>query len=152
MKSRAVSFGPAAQFFSIHSTSENGSRDQEKINMTRVLFKRQETVANIAKALKKHIRQTGGEAKQSECMELCARMFGYRNFNDLIANLTDEPSAPDADVSAEEFRARAEQYMGEIMKVGFTREEAWDLICSFERGPWFGFGRFVENGTTASVL
>lgn len=116
--------------------------------MTRVLFKRQESVANIANALKKHIRQTDGEAKQSECMELCAHMFGYRNCNDLIASLTDEPSPPDADVSPEELRARAEQYVGEIAKMGFTREEVWELTCSFERGLWFGFGRFVEKGFT----
>jgi len=93
--------------------------------------------------MKKYIRDTGGEAKHTECLELCARMFGYRNTKELRSFCGDGSSPSDAQASSTEVRDRARQYLAEIQKMGFTREQAWDLITEVQCGGWLGFGRFI---------
>ncbi|MDR6667067.1 hypothetical protein [Rhizobium sp. 1399] len=112
--------------------------------MVRVVFKHPETSAKIAAAMKKYIWATGGEAKHTECLELCARMFGYRNSKELRSFCSDDCSPRDAEASEVEIQDRARQYVAEIQKMGFTREEAWDLITGFLCGGWMGFGRFMD--------
>jgi hypothetical protein len=113
--------------------------------MVRVVFKHPETVNKIAAAMKKYIWATGGDAKHTECIQLCARMFGYQNSNELRSCCGDDPSPRDAEASETEIHDRARQYLTEIQKMGFSREEAWDLITGFQCGGWMGFDRFMET-------
>lgn len=113
--------------------------------MVRVVFKDSKVSKNIATALKKYVRSTGGEAKQTECIQLCARMYGYRNQNELLAALSEEASTPDAYTTSEELHLRVLQFLEEIELVGFSREEAWDLICGAQAGPWLGIDRFMQK-------
>lgn len=112
----------------------------------RVNFRTSKQPLNIAKAIKKYVRSTGGEAMHFECIELCARMYGYRNWNDLLANIDPDCSpTPDAFASPDELRHRVAQYLHAIQRAGFDYDQAWDVIEGASAGAWLGIGRFIDR-------
>lgn len=109
-------------------------------------FRSSKQPSNIAKSIKKYIQETGGEAKHSECLELCARMFGYSNWHDLLFHVgSEEVSPPDGFAPADELRHRIGQYLREIQRVGFDLDQAWDLLEGASAGSWLGVGRFINR-------
>jgi hypothetical protein len=100
----------------------------------------------IATAMKKHIRETGGEATHTECLKLCANMFGYESHSLLMSAIESfEGSTPDGYVSLDILGNRVLQYLAQIELRGFTRSQAWNLICDVKAGPWLGIGRFMDQ-------
>lgn len=95
--------------------------------------------------MKKYIRAIGMQVTEAQCIELFARMFGYRNHNELLTNLSDTPSPADMHLPPEELEVRARQYLDHFEQVGFPREFAWGVLASLSAGRWLGLGRVLTT-------
>ncbi len=113
--------------------------------MPRVLVNDPRTCAKIGKAMKKHIRTMGMQMTEAQCIELCARMFGYRNHNEVLANLSDTPSLTDMHLPPEELEVRARQYLDHFEQAGFPREFARNVLANLSAGRWLGLGRVLST-------
>ena len=110
-------------------------------------FKTAKKPKNVASAIRRYIRSTGNEVSKSRCLELSAAMFGYRHWNELLANLDPEAdSLPDGYVSQDEIRLRVDQYLHALQRFGFSDAEAWALLEGTRSGRWFG--KYVELART----
>ncbi len=110
----------------------------------KVIFSSDRLPRDLARRVKKHINASGGEAKHAECLKLISHMFGYANWYALLAQVDpSNGSLPDAAVSSLEFALREKQYLGELLKVGFTEGAARELLDSVQIGGWWGLSRFA---------
>ncbi len=118
----------------------------------KVKFETRARPMNIAKAIKRYIQKNEGEITKSRCFELTAWMFGYRNWNELLAHIGSEsPSLPDS-YAGDELFERVTQYLQALQRLGLGLDEAWDLLVQTSAGPWLGVGRFLERSTYEALM
>lgn len=101
---------------------------------------------NIPKRLARRLQKAavghGKTIKYSSSLNIVARMFGHRNYNEMqvrfeLAN----PSMSDAEVGQEELEGRLNQYVSALTGNDFSVDEARDMLKSWRMGPWLDFSR-----------
>ena len=84
---------------------------------------------DIARSLKKRLLREGYEVKKPMSQALIARMYGFRNWNDLLAQAgRAEPSPFDHSVAPEVVAARRAQYIAVLIDWGVAPAHAEQLV------------------------
>jgi hypothetical protein len=85
----------------------------------RLFFKNQTHAAGVAKSLLKHVAFPGSGLTLSRCQEIVARMYGYADWHDLVANCSSQQPSPWDDKSTgDEIARRHSQYRDVLLSSG----------------------------------
>src|SRR5689334_17978922 len=103
----------------------------------RVKFRTYRQPKNVARSIRRYLRAQGRETSLSWCLELCARMFGHRNWNELLADVGPDGCAPpDIYAPPDEQVRRVAQYLEVLQRFGFDSDKAWDLLEGAQARGW----------------
>jgi hypothetical protein len=83
----------------------------------------------VSKDIVKLAREFGLEIKLSAAQQAAARLFGYRNWNDMVAAFTDEEQGPeDHQLAASDLAIRQSHQKQVLGDLGFPQDEAEDVL------------------------
>lgn len=95
---------------------------------------------SVGKKIRNALRKRGMECSLDLGREYAARMFGYRNLNDLLRSCHTRPrSLPDDKVCEGDQAARLSQYANVLIAQGMSRSHAIDVLRDCRISGWLAF-------------